>query len=240
MNMIARPVPPGQVVYPDSDGKPMAENTLQYLWIVTIKENLDLLCRDNPAGFVAADNFIYPVEGNPRIVQAPDVYVALGRPRGHRGSYKVWEEGGVFPQVIFEVLSPGNRGGEMARKFQFYNRYGAQEYYIYDPDTNELSGWRRVGAELEEVPDMNGWSSPLLGVKFDLSGPELVIYLPDGQRFLTYQEVLDRANRAEQERQRAEQQRQQAEADFRQAEQENDRLRALLRASGIDPDRAGG
>ena|SRR5579883_1524439 len=208
MNMVARPTPPGAVVYPESDGKPMAENTRQYEWIVTIKENLDLLCRDRPAGFVAADNLVYPVEGHPEICQAPDVYVALGRPRGHRGSYKVWEEGGVFPQVVFEVLSPGNRGGEMARKFRFYQRYGVQEYYIYDPDDDRLWGWRREGGDLEEIPEMNGWVSPLLGIRFDTSGPELAIYRPDNKRFLKVEELADRAAR----------------------------LAAKLRELGVDPD----
>ena len=29
------------IIYPDSDGKPLADNTLQFQWIVTIKENLE-------------------------------------------------------------------------------------------------------------------------------------------------------------------------------------------------------
>lgn len=29
--------------WPDSDGKPMAENTEQYQWLVKIKENLEIL-----------------------------------------------------------------------------------------------------------------------------------------------------------------------------------------------------
>ncbi len=29
-----------EIIYPDSDGKPMADNTKQFRWIVTIKENL--------------------------------------------------------------------------------------------------------------------------------------------------------------------------------------------------------
>ncbi len=31
------------IEYPDSDGKPMADNTEQYEWIVKIKENLEIL-----------------------------------------------------------------------------------------------------------------------------------------------------------------------------------------------------
>ncbi|ERT08016.1 hypothetical protein M595_1951 [Lyngbya aestuarii BL J] len=28
------------IIYPDSDGQPMADNSLQFQWIVTIKSNL--------------------------------------------------------------------------------------------------------------------------------------------------------------------------------------------------------
>ena len=41
--------------YPDSDGEPIAENTLQYAWITKIKNNLDILVMDDPDVFVAAD-----------------------------------------------------------------------------------------------------------------------------------------------------------------------------------------
>jgi hypothetical protein len=32
--------------HPDSDGQPMADNTIQFRWIVVIKENLELLFSD--------------------------------------------------------------------------------------------------------------------------------------------------------------------------------------------------
>ena len=32
-----------EIIYPDSDGQPMADNTKQYEWIVKIKENLEIL-----------------------------------------------------------------------------------------------------------------------------------------------------------------------------------------------------
>src|SRR6185437_6088363 len=97
------------VVYPDTDGEPMAENTLQFEWIVTIKEGLERAFRDDPNVFVAGDLFWYPVEGNNTKRMAPDVLVAVGRPKGHRSSYMQWLEGGIAPQVVFEILSPGNR-----------------------------------------------------------------------------------------------------------------------------------
>jgi Uma2 family endonuclease len=111
---------PRPITYPESDGEPMADNTLQFQWIVTLEENLDALLPD----FVGGDLLWYPVEGEPTTRIAPDVLVALGRPKGHRGSYLQWREGGVPPQVVFEVLSPGNRFGELRRKSNFYERHG--------------------------------------------------------------------------------------------------------------------
>ena len=104
---------PSGIIYPDSDGQPMAENTLQFKWIVLIKEGLETLFHRDPNVFVAGDLLWYPVEGQPKIRQAPDVLVAIGRPKGERGSYMQWEEEGIAPQVVFEVLSPGNRFNEM-------------------------------------------------------------------------------------------------------------------------------
>ena len=112
------------VIYPDSNGQPMADNTLQFEWISTVKWNLEGLFQHNPDVFVAGDLLWYPVEGYPTLRIAPDALVAFGRPKGYRGSYQQWREGGIAPQVVFEVLSPGNRHNEMIRKFRFYERYG--------------------------------------------------------------------------------------------------------------------
>lgn len=46
--------PSEQTLYPDSDGQPMAENTLQYEWIVRPVTNLRRLLKDRTA-FVAGD-----------------------------------------------------------------------------------------------------------------------------------------------------------------------------------------
>src|SRR5580692_9661934 len=132
MSTLISPLRP-TIIYPDSDGQPMSENTLQFRWIVTIEGGLDAVFRDDPNVFIAGDLLWYPVEGHPEIRQAHDVMAALGRPKGHRRSYLQWEEGNIAPQVVFEILSPGNRPGEMVRKFKFYDRYRVEEYYIYDP-----------------------------------------------------------------------------------------------------------
>jgi Uma2 family endonuclease len=211
-----------QLVYPDSDGQPMADNTKQFRWIVLLKENLECLFVDDPQVFVAGDLLWYPVEGHPEIRVAPDAMVVFGRPKGDRGSYRQWEEGGIGPQVVFEVLSPGNTLKEMAKKQRFYDRYGVEEYYLYDPDRNDLTGFQRVNGQLEVIEEMAGWTSPRLGIVFALTDVDLEIYYPHGRRFLT---TVELAQQAEQEKQRAEQEKQRA-----------DRLAAQLRALGVEPE----
>lgn len=191
-----------EVIYPDSDGQPMANNTKQFRWILVIQQNLDWLFADDPNVFVAGDLFWYPVEGRPNIVNAPDVMVVFGRPKGDRGSYQQWNEEDVAPQVVFEILSPSNTQDEMERKLLFYERYGVEEYYIYDPDRNRLRGWLRTEDGLDIIPQMADWVSPRLGIRFAWSEEDLEFYRPDGERFLTYVEI---AQRFEEERQRADQ-----------------------------------
>ena len=222
------PKRPG-VHYPESDGKPMADNTVQFRWIVTLKESLEVLFADDPSVFVAGNILWYPVEGDPKTRQGPDVLVAFGRPKGERGSYQQWEEGGVAPQVIFEVLSPGNRPGEMDRKFAFYQRHSVEEYYVYTPWTGHLDGWRRVGGRLESVPTMAGYVSPRLGVRFEPQpdAQEILVFHPDGRPFLTYlqteRERRAERERAEEEKRRADGEKQRAEEEKRRADGEKQR-----------------
>jgi len=201
------------IIYPDRDGKPMSDNTKQFNWIVKIKEGLEILFKDNPDVFVAGDLLWYPVEGNNKIRIAPDAMVAFGRPKGDRGSYRQWEENGIVPQVVFEVLSPGNTPSEMERKLKFYEKYGVDEYYLYDPDNIEFKGWIRSENRLCPIEDTQGWLSPILKIRFEIlpngkDDKELVIFRPDGKKFLSPSEIEERAAQAElnaeKERQRAE------------------------------------
>jgi hypothetical protein len=68
-------VVPTPIVYPESDGLPMADNTKQMRWIVVLYGNLAAMYREASDVFVAGDLFWYPVENHPEIVIAPDVLV---------------------------------------------------------------------------------------------------------------------------------------------------------------------
>jgi Uma2 family endonuclease len=224
MNFTTTPSHRLEIEYPDSDGQPMSDNTLQFEWIVTIKEGLEAVFRNAPQVFVAGDLLWYPEQGKPKIRTAPDAMAVFGRPKGYRGSYKQWEEGGVAPQVVFEVLSPGNRQAETIRKFRFYERYAVEEYYAYNPDNGDLAGWKRGESGLEEIAELNGYTSPRLGIRFEPGeGPnDLKIIAPDGRPFLTYVELFEDR---EAERLRAEAERMRGE-----------RLAARLRELGVEPD----
>jgi Uma2 family endonuclease len=239
--MVARLRSQANIIYPDSDGKPMADNTKQFRWIVVIQQNLEWLFANDSNVFVAGDLLWYPVEGQNTIVTAPDVMVVFGRPKGDRGSYKQWQEDNLPPHVVFEILSPSNSQTEMAKKLIFYDRYGVEEYYLYDPDRQDLAGWKRTPDDLDLpgrlniIDPIHDWVSPRLGIRFDLSEGELRLFHPDGEPFLNYTEI---AQQREQARQQAEQARQQAEqAENRAIDAENRaaRLADRLRSLGIDP-----
>ncbi|BAZ89607.1 hypothetical protein NIES932_10880 [Raphidiopsis curvata NIES-932] len=209
-----------EIIYPESDGKPMADNTKQFNWIVKIKENLEILFRSNPDVFVAGDLFWYPVKGSNKIKLAPDTMVVFGRPKGHRGSYKQWEENNIPPQVVFEILSPSNSDGEMDKKKLFYLKHGVEEYYVYDPDGISLEVSIRENNSFKEIENFTTWTSPRLKIRFDMTQDELVIYYPDGSRFLSPVEL---SNYAEQERFLKEQETQRAEHERLLKEQETQR-----------------
>jgi len=189
MSVIAPVAPVKLIDYPDSDGQPMADNTKQARWMTVLFGNLSACFRDEADVFIAMNLFWYPVQDHSEIRIAPDVFVVRGRPKGDRGSYKQWEEENIPVTAAIEILSPGNDFFEMDEKLAFYEEYGVQEYYLYDPDTNRLKVFVRRGEVFRRVRPAQDFVSPLLGIRFDLSGPEMVVYYPDGRRFLTFEEL---------------------------------------------------
>ncbi len=214
-------------IYPEADEKPLADNTIQFRLITTIQGRIDALFADNPNVFVAGDLLWYPVEGEPSTKQAPDVMVVFGRPKRDRRSYKQWEEENIPPQVVFEIASISNTRKELeGTKLEFYERYGVEEYYIFDPDRGSLKGWLRRFGAIRSISEMQGWISPRLKVRFQVSEGTLQLYRPDGEVFGTYLEIMAKSDR---ERKRAEQ----AEREKYLIQQERDVLAAEQRKSVI-------
>ena len=256
-----------KIIYPESDGKPMADNTVQFRWIMIIFYNLEWLFTNNPNVFIAGDLLWYPLEGQTKKCQAPDVMAVFGRPKGDRGSYQQWEEENIAPQVVFEIRSPSNKQTDLDNKLVFYNRHGVEEYYLYDPHRNDLSGWQRSEETLAVINPMDGWVSPRLQIRFDMSGDELQLYRPNGEVFATYTQIMEslESERQEketalqekeialqeketalqeketvlQEKETALQENQQIQQELQLEKQENQRLKDLLKAARIDPNSLG-
>ena len=222
---------PEKLVYPESDGLPMGENSLQIKWIVALYNGLDAVFRNRADVLVTADLFWYPVKGDPTYTTAPDIMVVFGRPKGDRSSYKQWEEGNIAPQVVFEIVSPSNTSDDRDTKLEFYRENGVEEFYEYDPRFHELDIRVRQGKQLVRLEDVDEFTSPRLGVRFELPiGEPMRVFAPDGKPFRSYLELVDDL---ETERRRTEAERFRAEAERRRAET----LAAKLRELGVDPDR---
>jgi len=202
--MTAIPLQRDDVHYPESDGKPMGETEFHveetiYL-IVALKDRF----RDAPDVYVGGDMFLYYVEGDPKKVVAPDVFVVLGVPKRKRRTYKLWEEG-LPPNLVIEVTSASTRQEDLNKK-ALYERLGVTEYVLYDPLGEYLNpriqGFRLSGSRYEPIPREAGGSlqSRTVGLTFTMEGPELrLIDTATGDPLLRDAEVRDLARTAERE-----------------------------------------
>jgi Uma2 family endonuclease len=194
-----------------------------------------------------------------RAFRGPDVFWVGGvDPDRERRVWIAWEEGGKLPDVIVELLSPSTAQKDRTEKKDLYARvFGTAEYFLHDPETRELEGWRLARKFYRPIqPDEHGrlWSEqlgvflgPWHGVVQRSKGVWVRLFRSDGSLVPT--EAEEERWRAEAERlqaeaerqradaadqraeaadQRAEAERQRAEA----AEAENARLRAMLEERG--------
>ncbi|NCS40652.1 MAG: Uma2 family endonuclease, partial [Microcystis aeruginosa BS13-10] len=123
-----------------------------------------------------------------------------------RGSYKQWEEDNIAPQVVFEILSPSNSAREMLKKQSFYREHGVLEMFFYDPDSHDFWGLVRANRQEDFFPvtALNfPWTSPILGIRFEMFEEGLEVFYPDGERFKDPETLFEERDQAQQERDRA-------------------------------------
>jgi len=104
----------------------------------------------------------------PRRYRGPDFFVVKDVDgTRYRGAWVVWEEGGRYPDLIIELLSPSTAVVDRTEKKTLYERtFRTAEYYCYDPMSQELEGWwlSREGYEAL-TPGPEGWLwSAVLGL----------------------------------------------------------------------------
>jgi Uma2 family endonuclease len=222
-----------EVVYPESDGKPMGETGIYVIVTLRVFSALRRFFRHTSNVYVAADMFWYYEAGNPRANKSPDVMVIKGVDNHERRVFKTWEEQAV-PCVIIEVTSKSTITEDLFNKGVLYASLGVREYFLFDPLQEYLKqsllGFTLVDQKYAPIPANEDGSmmSKELGLLLQTEGYALRVIDPStGQTIPDLDDAIERAEQAEQwaeqEAQRAEQEAQRAEQEAQRAEQEAQR-----------------
>jgi len=224
------------VVYPESDGKPMGETEFHVTAILHLMEVLRYYFKEKEDIYVIADMFLYYRKGNPRAQKAPDVMVIKGVEKKKRRIFKIWEEGEA-PCVIFEVTSESTKDEDMVNKKELYASLNVKEYFLFDPLGEYLKqnflGFRlRKNRMYVPVPaDRKGRIfSRELGVYLKPEDDLLRVIDPDTD--MPVPDHKEAMMTADSERKKADSERKKAESERKKAE----KLAAKLRELGIEPD----
>jgi len=146
--------------------------------------------------------------GEQRAFRGPDVFWVGGvDPDRERQVWIGWEEGGRLPDVIVELLSPSTAAKDRGEKKELYARvFGTAEYYLCDPETSKVEGFRLAGRSYWPIPaDEHGrlWSEQwgvFLGVwrggREGRTADWVRLFRADGSMILT---AAERAEAAEAE-----------------------------------------
>ena len=76
------------------------------------------------------------------------------------------------PALVVEILSPSTARYDKSVKFLLYEKHGAREYWIIDPERRSLEVWTRQGSEFVLFAAFGAdqsFVSPLLGQTVDLA-----------------------------------------------------------------------
>jgi len=225
-------VPPGEDDLPCCDGEPMESDRHRKQMNLLI-ESLDYALRDRNDVFVGGNMFIYysELQTKRNDFRGPDVFVVLDTVRRERKSWVVWKEDGRMPDVVIELVSETTEHVDRVEKMRLYARsLRVGEYFIYDPMSHRLDGYRLDGGgwkyePIEPEPDgefvcrqlglkLALWHGTIGGIETDW----LRWFDATGRPLPTPAEA--EAQRAEEEARRAEQEARRAEQEARRAEQE--------------------
>jgi Uma2 family endonuclease len=132
-----------------SDGIPMDDN----FHVLEIFLLLDMLATRYPGRhdyFAGGNMFLYfsTEQARNRDYKGPDFFFVKGVDGTRKRSYwAIWDEGGRFPNVIIEMLSPSTEREDRTTKKDLYEKvFCTPEYFVYDFVTSTLEGWRLDGS----------------------------------------------------------------------------------------------
>ncbi len=239
------------IVYPESDGKPMAETDVHRDLMVDFIQMLQYHFREDTV-YVSGNLLIYYEPGNTGKSVAPDVFVVHGVAKKRRRTYLIWEEEKT-PDFVLEVSSRSTHRKDMSEKKSLYAEVlEVKEYYIYDPESEidpKFIGYELIDGVYHELEFVaSRLPSSVLGLELGERGGVLRLYNPRTGEWLqpaperAQQEADARQNaehRAENAEQRAENAESRAENAESRAQQEADaRQNAEARAQNAEAELA--
>ncbi len=228
-----------EVIYPDADGEPVDESDFQLFPLVYAVQALKWHFRNHPMVYVSGNSLIYYEKGQPGSVISPDVFVVFGVPKRDRRSFLLWKEAKV-PDFVIEITSKTTWVKDQSSKKGIYAFLGVREYFQYDPTGDylepRLQGFRLVDRNYLPIPAEQLTESILsvhsntLGLDLRLENDGIRFYDPDTEeKILSYDEMEQARQTAEQARLVAEKQAQTEKAARQAAENRLVELEALLR-----------
>ncbi len=212
--------------------------------VETIKESWV----DGPRCFTSGNMFVYfdPNQVKNHNFRGPDFFVVTEvDPDSSRKSWVVWDENNRVPNIVIELSSPSTKEVDFGQKKSQYEQIlKVKDYFIYDPDSGELVGWRLQGGVYVALkPNERGWlwSEELrlwVGKHYGTYHGDFYYDYPrffdeQGQLLLNTWEMKQREmQRADQAELRAEKERRDKErAQFQVEQERRNKERAELRAS---------
>jgi len=211
---------------PCDDGEPMETARHQEQMILLI-ESLKAFWGDKKRYFTGGNMFLHFDLYSKRKFRGPDFFLVLDVENRERKSWVVWQELFRFPDVIIELLSDSTRTTDKTEKKDLYEQtFRTPEYYIYDPFSFELTGFRRIKNRYKTVmPDkQNRIYSPAAGLYLTVRNERLRWMTEERYILPTNAELYERETQVSQmERQRADEEMQKAEAEKQRAESEKQR-----------------
>jgi Uma2 family endonuclease len=210
-----------EIIFPEGEfwsDEPPLESNLHLRQILLLIQCLEWLWQDRDDYFAAGNLTIYysPHQKKSEEFRGPDFFVVLGTTRNqNRRSWVVWQEGGIYPNVIVEILSETTAKVDREQKKQIYqDTFRTPDYFWFDPETREFQGFTLISGVYQAIePNEQGWLwSQQLGLYLGIYEDKLRYFTAEGELVPAPEEA------ARQEREKVRQ------------------LEERLRSLGIDPD----
>ncbi len=151
--------PPTDLIF--DDGVPLESNQHRIAMNVLIRSYKHHR-QDQTHYFVGGNMFVY--YSNKQVknqdFRGPDFFVVLDVDGTiDRPGWVIWDEGGRYPDVIIELMSPSTAHVDLGDKKQLYDQtFGIKDYFVYNPfDAAAFQGWTRSNGLQPIPPDSRGW-----------------------------------------------------------------------------------